>query len=130
MRNDRRRETGADRGSVSITAKIIAPIWMLGLALAGLAIVIEKATLEPFFGRHAAQSTEALVHAVGAVAATSNHTSDSLDRAISILGEDDYVRLIVVAGNDPARSLPAANRDRPSGTAPRSMAAAPPGVPA
>ena len=94
---------------MSITAKIIAPIWMLGLALAGLAIVIEKATLEPFFGRHAAQSTEALVHAVGAVAATSNHTSDSLDRAISILGEDDYVRLIVVAGNDPARVTASTN---------------------
>ena len=94
---------------MSITTKIIAPIWILGLALAGLAIVIEKATLEPFFGRHAAQSTEALVHAVGAVAATSNHTSDSLDRAISILGEDDYVRLIVVAGNDPARVTASTN---------------------
>ena len=37
---------------MSITTKIIAPIWILGLALAGLAIVIEKTTLEPFFGRH------------------------------------------------------------------------------
>ena len=34
---------------MSITTKIIAPIWLLGLALAGVAIFIELATLGPKF---------------------------------------------------------------------------------
>ena len=81
---------------MSITTKIIAPIWLIGMLLAGLAIFIERSTLAPRFSEHAAQSTEALVRAVGAVAATSSDTPGAVDRAVSILGEDDYVRLIVV----------------------------------
>ena len=92
-------------GPMSITTKIIAPIWILGLALAGLAILLEKATLGPLFSESTSQSTEALVRAVGAVAATSTDTPGSMDRAVSMMGDDDYVRLIVVAGGHPERVI-------------------------
>jgi PAS domain S-box-containing protein len=95
---------------MSITTKIIAPIWLLGLALAGLAVFVEKATLEPRFSEHASQSTEALVRAVGAVAATSGDAPGALDQAVDLLGHDDYVELIIVAGGDPERVMASTNR--------------------
>ena len=48
---------------MSITTKIIAPIWLLGLALAVLAIFIELATLGPKFNELAVRNTNTLARA-------------------------------------------------------------------
>ena len=111
---------------MSITTKIIAPIWLLGLALAGLSIFIELATLGPKFNDLALRNTNTLTRAVDAAVA-STETPQALSRAIGVLGDEPSVRLIVVAGGEPLRvlastkvayrglpvsALPAALRDR------------------
>jgi PAS domain S-box-containing protein len=93
---------------MSITTKIIAPIWLLGLALAGLAIFIELATLGPKFGDLAQRSTDTMARAVDASVASSG-TPEDLDRAIAVLAEQSSVRLIVVAGGDPLQVLASTN---------------------
>jgi len=57
---------------MSITTKIIAPLWLLGLALAGLAIFIELRTVGPKFTALALSNTNTLARAVDAAAASSD----------------------------------------------------------
>lgn len=72
---------------MSITTKIIAPIWLLGLALAGLAIFIELETLGPKFGDLAVRNTNTLARAVDAAVASTD-TPEGLARTIDVLGGD------------------------------------------
>ena len=51
---------------MSITTKIIAPIWLMGLALAGFAIFLELATLGPKFSALAVRNTTTVARAVDA----------------------------------------------------------------
>jgi len=89
---------------MSITTKIIAPIWLLGLALAGLAIFIELATLGPKFSDLALRNVNTVGRAVDAAVASAD-TQEELDRAIAVLGEEPSVRMIVVAGGEPLAVL-------------------------
>jgi two-component system sensor histidine kinase/response regulator len=93
---------------MSITTKIIAPIWLLGLALAGLAIFIELETLGPKFGDLAVRNANTLARAVDA-AVTSTDTPQDLARAIGALAGDPSVREIVVAGREPLAVLASTN---------------------
>jgi two-component system sensor histidine kinase/response regulator len=93
---------------MSITTKIIAPIWLLGLALAGLAIFIELETLGPKFGDLAVRNTNTLARAVDAAVASTD-SPETLARAIAVLGEEPSVRTIVVAGGDPLAVLASTN---------------------
>ena len=84
---------------MSITTKIVAPIWLLGLMLAGLAIVVELETLGPKFESLAVRTTNTLARAVDAAVASSD-TPEELAKGIETLGTDPSVReLVVVAGN-------------------------------
>jgi len=111
---------------MSITTKIIAPIWLMGLALAGFAIFLELATLGPKFSALAVGNTTTIARAVNAAVASAD-TPEELDRAVGVLGKDPSVRMILVAGGDPVQviastngayrrsplsALPAALRDR------------------
>src|SRR5687768_9008640 len=89
---------------MSITTKIIAPIWLIGLALAGLAIFIELETLGPKFGDLAVRNTNTVARAVDAAVASAT-TPEHLSRAIAVLGKDPSVRTIVVVGGDPLTVL-------------------------
>jgi PAS domain S-box-containing protein len=93
---------------MSITTKIIAPIWLLGLALAGLAIFIELETLGPKFGELAARSTNTLARAVDAAVASTD-TPEKLSIAIDTLAKDPQVRQIVVVGGEPLVVLASTN---------------------
>jgi PAS domain S-box-containing protein len=93
---------------MSITTKIIAPIWLLGLALAGLAIFIELATLGPKFDALALRNTNTLARAVDAAVASTDAPGE-LDRAIAVLGSDPSVKLLVVAGGEPLTVLASTN---------------------
>src|SRR5690349_3641698 len=93
---------------MSITTKIIAPIWLLGLTLAALAIFIELATLGPMFNELSLRNTTTIARAVD-VAVASADTEDELNRAIAVLHEEPAVQTIVVAGDDPLRVLASTN---------------------
>jgi PAS domain S-box-containing protein len=93
---------------MSITTKIIAPIWLLGLALAGLAIFIELATLGPKFSDIAQRNTNTMLRAVDASVASSD-TPEALDRAVAVLTGEASVRLIVIAGGEPLQVLASSN---------------------
>ncbi len=93
---------------MSITTKIIAPIWLLGLALAGVAIFIELATLGPKFTALALRNTNTIALAVDAAVASAD-TPEELDRAVAVLGKDPSVRMILVAGGDPLAIITSTN---------------------
>src|SRR6185369_14271960 len=84
-------------------------IWLLGIALAGLAIFIELKTIGPAFGDLAVHTTTTVTRAMDAAVASAD-TPEELDRALSVLGKDPSVRLLVVAGGEPLRVL-ATTRD-------------------
>src|SRR6185369_7388514 len=79
-------------------------IWLLGIALAGLAIFIELKTIGPAFGDLAVHTTTTVTRAVDAAVASTD-TPEELDRALSVLGKDPTIKLLVVAGGDPLRVL-------------------------
>jgi two-component system, sensor histidine kinase and response regulator len=93
---------------MSITTKIIAPIWLLGLTLAGLAIFIELETLGPKFGDLAVRNTTTVARAVDAAVASTD-TPEELTRAIDVLGGDPSVREIVVAAGEPLAVVASTN---------------------
>jgi len=93
---------------MSITTKIIAPIWLMGLALAGFAIFLELATLGPKFSALAVRNTTTVARAVDAAVASAD-TPEELDRAVSVLGKDPSVRMILVAGGDPVQVIASTN---------------------
>jgi len=108
---------------MSITTKIIAPIWLIGLALAGLAIFIELETLGPKFSDLAVRNTNTVARAVDAAAASAT-TPEDLSRAIGVLGTDPSVRMIVVVGGNPLTvlaSTDAAYRGRPVSALPAGL---------
>src|ERR1051325_11198028 len=108
---------------MSITTKIIAPIWLLGLAMAGFAIFIELATLGPAFGALAVRSTNTVTRAVDAAVASTD-TPEELERALSVLAQDPSVRLLVVAGGEPLRVLATTRgeyRNRPDAALPPAL---------
>ena len=72
---------------MSITTKIIAPIWLLGITLAVLAIFIELATVGPAFNNLAVRSTTTVTRAMDAAVASAD-TQEELDRALAVLGKD------------------------------------------
>ena len=93
---------------MSITTKIIAPLWLLGLALAGLAIFIELGTLGPKFTALALRNTNTLARAVDAAVASSD-TPEELERAVTVLAQDPSVKMILVAGGDPLEVITSTN---------------------
>ena len=93
---------------MSITTKIIAPIWLMGLALAGLAIFLELATLGPKFSALALRNTNTIALAIDAAVASAD-TPEELERAIGVLGKDPSVRMILVAGGDPLAVMASTN---------------------
>jgi len=100
---------------MSITTRIILPIWILGLTLAGLAVVIERATLAPRFDEHAVQRARTISRGIGYTASLARNPA-SLARAVDILGSEENVLLIVVVGGNPAHvvaSSKAEYRDQP-----------------
>jgi signal transduction histidine kinase/ActR/RegA family two-component response regulator len=93
---------------MSITTKIIAPIWLLGLSLAALAIFIELATLGPTFGELGLRNSSTLARAVDAAVASAD-TPQELDRALQVLARESSVRTMDVAGGDPVQVLASTN---------------------
>ena len=93
---------------MSITTKIIAPLWLLGLALAGLAIFIELRTVGPKFTALALRNTNTLARAVDAAVASSD-TPEELERAVGVLAQDPSVKMILVAGGDPVEVVTSTN---------------------
>jgi signal transduction histidine kinase/ActR/RegA family two-component response regulator len=104
---------------MSITTKIIAPIWILGLCLAGLAVFIESATLVPRFDEQAMQRARTISRAIG-YAATNNPHPGSVDRIVTALSSEGDIEMIVVVRGQPERIV-ASTRPHDKGLPPSTL---------